>query len=106
MWQVDAQAVSMAAVTAAHGGVSRVHLVYTPPRHRRQGFASACVAAVTSRELASPGRRCMLYTDLANATSNKIDQGLGCRRVGDAVRLRFPQKQSVSSSAADGRQAH
>jgi predicted GNAT family acetyltransferase len=31
----------------------------------------------------------MLYTDLANPTSNGIYQAVGYRRVGDAVELRF-----------------
>jgi len=92
VWEVDGQAVAMAAVTDAHGGVSRVHLVFTPPQNRKQGFASACVAAITSRELANPGRLCMLYTDVENPTSNKIYQGVGYRRVGDTVQLRFPRR--------------
>lgn len=91
VWEVDGQAVAMAAVTAAQGDVSRVHLVYTPPQNRRRGFASACVAAMTSGELANPGRLSMLYTDLANPTSNKIYQEVGYRRVGDTVQLQFPQ---------------
>lgn len=92
VWEVNEQAVSMAAITEAHGGVSRVHLVFTPPQNRRQGFASACVAAITTRELANPGRLCMLYTDLENPTSNKIYQEVGYRRVGDTVQSRFPQR--------------
>jgi ribosomal protein S18 acetylase RimI-like enzyme len=89
VWEVDDAVVSMAAVTAAEGGVSRVQLVYTPPESRNRGFASACVAALTARELATPGRTCMLYTDLANPTSNGIYQAVGYRRVGDAVQLDF-----------------
>jgi predicted GNAT family acetyltransferase len=79
----------MAAVSAAQGGVSRVGLVYTLPENRKQGFASACVASLTAQELATPGRTCMLYTDLANPTSNGIYQAVGYRRVGDAVELTF-----------------
>jgi uncharacterized protein len=68
VWEVDEQEVAMAAITEAHGGVSRVHLVFTPPQNREQGFASACVVAITTRELANPGRLCMLYSDLENPT--------------------------------------
>lgn len=89
VWEAGGAVVSMASVTVAQGGVSRVSLVYTPPENRNRGFASACVAALTARELATPGRTCMLYTDLANPTSNEIYQGVGYRRVGDAVELRF-----------------
>jgi len=91
VWEVDGHAVAMAAITEAHGGVSRVHLVFTPPLNRQHGFASACVAAITTGELAHPDRLCMLYTDLENPTSNKIYQEVGYRRVGDTVQSRFPQ---------------
>lgn len=89
VWEVAGVAVSMGAVTAAEGGVSRVQYVYTPPEMRKHGYASACVAALTKRELASEGRTCMLYTDLANPTSNGIYQAVGYRRLGDAVELTF-----------------
>jgi ribosomal protein S18 acetylase RimI-like enzyme len=89
VWEADGAVVSMAATTVAQGGVSRVHFVYTPPERRKRGFASACVATLTAGELATPGRTCMLYTDLANPTSNSIYQAVGYHRVGDAVRLAF-----------------
>jgi GNAT superfamily N-acetyltransferase len=89
VWELEDDLVSMAATTAAQGGVSRVHLVYTPGRYRKRGFASACVATLTARELATPGRTCMLYTDLANPTSNGIYQRVGYRRIADAVQLGF-----------------
>ena len=69
-----------------NGGVSRVQLVFTPPELRGHGFASACVAVVTARELAA-GRTPMLYTDLANPTSNAIYQRIGYRWVTEAVSL-------------------
>jgi hypothetical protein len=54
VWEAGNVVVSMASITVAQGGVSRVQLAYTPPQHRRRGFASACVAALTARELATP----------------------------------------------------
>jgi hypothetical protein len=89
VWEVDGSVVSMAATTVAQGGVSRVNFVYTPPENRRRGYASACVATLTARELATPGRTCMLFTDLENPTSNGIYQAVGYRRIGDAVQLEF-----------------
>ena len=86
VWQVGDRIVSMAAATSAYGGVSRVQLVFTPPELRGHGFASACVAVVTARELAA-GRTPMLYTDLANPTSNAIYQRIGYRWVTEAVSL-------------------
>lgn len=87
VWDVDGRPVSMAAVTPAEAGVSRVQLVYTPPQQRGRGYAAACVAAVTRQELAHPGRTCMLYTDLANPTSNALYERLGYRRIGEALDL-------------------
>jgi GNAT superfamily N-acetyltransferase len=89
VWDVGGTPVSMAAVTPPEAGVSRVQLVYTPPALRRKGFAAACVAATTRRELGQAGRRCMLYTDLANPTSNALYERIGYRRVGEAVDLLF-----------------
>ncbi len=86
-WVVDGRPVSMAGVTPPAGGVSRVQYVYTPADRRRHGYASACVAALTAKELAEPGRTCMLYTDLANPTSNGIYQAVGYRLLGEAVQI-------------------
>ena len=83
VWEVEGEAVSMAAITPARSGVSRVNLVWTPQPLRRQGYASACVAALTARELSTPGRTCMLFTDLANPTSNGIYRRIGYRLVGE-----------------------
>jgi hypothetical protein len=88
-WVVDDRPVSMAGVTPSAAGVSRVQYVYTPPDRRRHGYASACVAALTAKELAEPGRTCMLYTDLANPTSNGIYQAVGYRLLGEAVQIAF-----------------
>jgi predicted GNAT family acetyltransferase len=90
VWDVDDKVVvSMAGITAPAAGVARVVLVYTPRELRGHGYASACVAALTARQLAEPGRTCMLYTDLANPTSNGIYQAIGYRRIGEAVRIVF-----------------
>lgn len=75
--------VSMLAVSPNVSGVVRIGPVYTPPEHRQRGYATSMVAAVSRRELAGGADRCMLYTDLANPTSNKIYAEVGYRRVGD-----------------------
>ena len=80
----DGQPVSMVGVNPAVAGVVRVGPVYTPPSLRRRGYAGSAVAAVSRRALADDGTaRCMLFTDLANPTSNKIYAELGYRRCGD-----------------------
>jgi predicted GNAT family acetyltransferase len=89
VWVVDDIPVSMTGVTPPAVEVSRVQYVYTPDARRRHGYASACVAALTAEQLAQPGRSCMLYTDLANPTSNGIYQAVGYRRLGEAVQVAF-----------------
>jgi GNAT superfamily N-acetyltransferase len=88
LWVVDGAPVSMAFASRAAGGVTRISGVWTPPDLRGNGYASAVVAAL-SNERIDRGERCMLYTDLANPTSNAIYQALGYRRVGDSVTIRF-----------------
>ncbi|MEX2660100.1 MAG: GNAT family N-acetyltransferase, partial [Acidimicrobiales bacterium] len=69
-------------------GVTRVQAVYTPEERRGCGYASACVAAVSEVALAA-GRRCILYTDLGNPTSNGIYRNIGYQAVAEALRYRF-----------------
>jgi predicted GNAT family acetyltransferase len=57
--------------------------VYTPPHRRRRGYAGSAVAAASRRALAGGATTCMLFTDLANPTSNKIYAEVGYRRAGD-----------------------
>jgi len=84
LWERDGRPVSMAAVTGPTPNGIRVGLVYTPPRARDRGYASALVAALTQRELEGGRQFCFLYTDLANPTSNKIYQRIGYEPVTDA----------------------
>jgi predicted GNAT family acetyltransferase len=66
-----------------------VNAVYTPPEFRRRGYATAAVT-VLSRALLDEGyRTCVLYTDLANPTSNRIYQRIGYVPVTDSVRYLF-----------------
>jgi RimJ/RimL family protein N-acetyltransferase len=88
LWVVDRQPVSMGYASSANGGVTRISGVWTPPVLRGNGYASAVVAALSNDRI-DRGERCMLYTDLANPTSNAIYQALGYRRVGDRVTIRF-----------------
>ena len=88
LWVVDDEPVSMAYASLANGGVTRISGVWTPPALRGNGYASAVVAALSNDRM-DRGERCMLYTDLANPTSNAIYQALGYRRIGDSVTIRF-----------------
>jgi predicted GNAT family acetyltransferase len=60
-----------------------VNGVYTPPQWRRHGHATACVAALSVVLLARGFEFCVLYTDLANPTSNAIYSRIGYRPVRD-----------------------
>jgi predicted GNAT family acetyltransferase len=87
-WQVDGEAVSMGSYRLPVFGVSRVGPIYTPPEHRRHGYAGALTSEISAKVLASGNQAC-LYTDLANPTSNKIYAQLGYIPVTDFVDLTF-----------------
>jgi predicted GNAT family acetyltransferase len=63
----------------------RIGLVYTPPEFRGKGFATSCVASLCRQLLGSGFKYCMLYTDLANPTSNSVYQKIGFIPVCDSV---------------------
>jgi predicted GNAT family acetyltransferase len=87
LWEVDGTPVSYAgAMNRTPNGV-RVGPVYTPPEHRRRGYAGALVAAVTQRQLEGGRTFTYLYTDLSNPTSNSIYKKVGYRRVAEAADL-------------------
>ncbi len=89
LWEVDGVPVSMAGVTAAAAGVARVAPVYTPPGQRRHGYGGAVTAAVSGAARGRGADEVVLYTDLANPTSNSVYQRLGYRAVEDRVHLSF-----------------
>ena len=81
-------ACSMAVRQPAAFGVSRIGPVYTPPELRGRGYGAAATAAAT-RDVLGDGAVPVLYTDLANATSNKIYQRLGYYPVEDRAHVAF-----------------
>jgi uncharacterized protein len=88
IWDQNGEATSMAVSREPEQGVVRLSGVYTPPEKRKQGYAAACVHAL-SKYLRIGGYRCILYTDLGNRTSNSIYQRIGYRAVAEALRYRF-----------------
>jgi RimJ/RimL family protein N-acetyltransferase len=89
LWEADGAAVSLAGRHRPAAGVVRVSPVYTPPERRRQGYAGAVTAAVSQAALDAGAEHVVLFTDLANPTSNALYQRLGYRPVEDSVVLRF-----------------
>lgn len=87
-WDVNGETVSMGGYRLPLHGASRVGPIYTPPEHRRHGYAGALTSVLTAKVLAAGNKPC-LYTDLANPTSNKIYAQLGYVPVADFVDLLF-----------------
>jgi GNAT superfamily N-acetyltransferase len=84
----DGGAVSMASASEPVAGVARVQYVYTPVDRRGAGYATACVEH-TSRVLTDRGLRCVLFTDLANPTSNAIYRRIGYEAVAEILGYDF-----------------
>ncbi len=89
LWQANGEVVSMAAYSGPTPNGIRVNAVYTPPEHRRHGYASACVSELTKRLLSQGRTFCFLFTDLTNPTSNRIYQDIGYQPVSDHVYWEF-----------------
>jgi predicted GNAT family acetyltransferase len=66
-----------------------IGMVYTPPEHRRRGYASSCVAALSQQLLDAGFEYCTLFTDLSNPTSNDIYQKIGYRPVCDFQEIKL-----------------
>src|SRR6266508_4450894 len=85
----DGGVVASAVATIPEAGVVRVGVVYTPPEHRRRGYASALVAATSAWAREQDHSDCILYTQLANPTSNAIYRAIGYQPVAEVLRYRF-----------------
>ena len=89
LWREPSGApVSMACRRPVIGGSARVGPVYTPLEHRGHGYGSAVTAAAT-RHILDEGGVPVLFTDLANPTSNKIYQRLGYYFLDERVVVTF-----------------
>jgi uncharacterized protein len=88
VWDHQGETMSMAVGREPTQGVVRIAGVYTPPRRRNRGCAAACVHAL-SLHLRSSGYRCILYTDLANPTSNSIYRRIGYKAILEGLRYKF-----------------
>jgi GNAT superfamily N-acetyltransferase len=89
LWEADGEPVAQASARAVVAGMSRIGPVYTPPEHRGRGYAAAVTAAAARWAQDHGARHVLLYTDLANPTTNRLYPRLGFRPRYDAVELRF-----------------
>ena len=81
--------VSMAGFTREMQTAIGVAFVYTPPYYRGKGYATSCVAQISQIALKKGFTKCVLYTDLANPTSNSIYQKIGYTPICDSLMLKF-----------------
>jgi GNAT superfamily N-acetyltransferase len=89
LWKDGGQPVSLAGFSGPTPTGIRIGPVYTPPGHRRRGYATTLVADLSAWLLERGHRACFLYTDLANPTSNRIYVEIGYERVCDAMEFVF-----------------
>lgn len=82
LWE-DQVPVSFACGSQFLPTAARLGPVYTPRQYRRQGYATACVAALSQHLLDQGCQSCFLFTDLANPTSNHIYQTIGYQPICD-----------------------
>ncbi|WP_438317105.1 GNAT family N-acetyltransferase [Sporosarcina sp. FA9] len=88
LWELDGKVVSMMKKSRPTKYGVTVSLVFTPREERKKGYGRTLVAAGT-KELLNDYQFCVLYTDLMNATSNKIYMEIGYKRLADSVQLGF-----------------
>jgi uncharacterized protein len=89
VWEVDGKPVSIAQKVRPTDKGMTVGAVYTPPEFRKKGYATSCVAELSRNILAGGKQFCVLYTDLANPTSNSIYQKIGYVGIADSVQHTF-----------------
>jgi GNAT superfamily N-acetyltransferase len=90
LWEdKDSTPTSLAVRRPPTAGVSRLGPVYTPPEHRRHGFGAAVTAVCTQHALDTDSTTAVLFTDVANPTSNAVYQQIGYRPLEDRVVLSF-----------------
>jgi ribosomal protein S18 acetylase RimI-like enzyme len=97
-WERDGEPVCLVGRHPIVSGVSRIGPVYTPPQHRRRGYAAALTAAASRHALDDGAIAVTLFTDAANTTSNEVYRRIGFREVGTAVNLRFGPRAAGSGS--------
>ncbi|MEU9093492.1 GNAT family N-acetyltransferase [Streptomyces sp. NPDC048428] len=85
LWEDDGVPVSMAGISPQLAGTARVAPVYTPPEHGGRGYAAAVTAEVSRAARAAGADEVLLFTDLANPTSNGVYTRIGYRAVSDRL---------------------
>ncbi|MFC9824269.1 GNAT family N-acetyltransferase [Streptomyces erythrochromogenes] len=87
VWEDGGAGVSLAAFSRPIGSASRIGPVYTPPGLRGRGYAAGVTHAASEAAYAAGAAEVVLFTDLANPTSNGVYLRLGYRPVEDRARI-------------------
>jgi RimJ/RimL family protein N-acetyltransferase len=90
LWEAtDGTPVAMAGNNRPGAGVVRIGPVFTPRHLRGRGYGGAVTVAVSHAALRAGAVAVVLFTDLANPTSNALYARLGFRPVADRLMLAF-----------------
>jgi RimJ/RimL family protein N-acetyltransferase len=89
LWETDGLPVALAGARRPAAGVTRLGPVWTPPVHRRHGYAAAVTTAVTQAAQDTGAGDVVLFTDLATEASNALYPRLGYEPVADRLMLGF-----------------
>lgn len=84
LWESpDGKPLAMAGTLPMVAGQTRVAPVYTPAELRGRGYAGAATVAASRAAREAGAEEVLLFTDLANPTSNGLYQRVGYRGVAD-----------------------
>ena len=89
LWEVDGTPVALASARRPVAGMVRIGPVFTEPVHRGHGYAAAVTAAAARWALDTGAQHVLLFTDAANAATNRLYPRVGFRFRHDAVEVVF-----------------
>ncbi|HEV2635455.1 MAG TPA: GNAT family N-acetyltransferase [Actinocrinis sp.] len=88
LWRLeDGTPVSVAGRSREAVGMTRIGPVYTLPEYRGNGYAAGLTAAISQAALDAGIGEVLLFTDMANPTSNGVYQRIGYEAVTDRMIL-------------------
>ncbi|MGW7436216.1 GNAT family N-acetyltransferase [Streptomyces sp. NPDC054849] len=87
LWEHAGTPVSLASLSRPIGSAARVGPVYTPPEVRGRGYAAGVTHAASEAAYAAGASEVLLFTDLANPTSNGVYLRLGYTPVEDRAEV-------------------
>ncbi|EXG80374.1 GNAT family N-acetyltransferase [Cryptosporangium arvum] len=89
LWEVRGEPVAMVCFAPPAAAAYRINAVYTPPEHRRRGYAAAATAELSQHLLDIGAAAVLLFTDAANPTSNGVYERIGYRAVAEGETWTF-----------------